>query len=317
MNVNGYGLNLQYQKTQLAYDMTLSKVDANEKTQELADENEKISESNLPIVYMNEDDLSSSDILMKMILEATYSQYSSSSASQSLIPNVKTTNSDDIPEEIQSYANNQANAPIGVAYTASSEYYEKTSFEFSGEIKIVTPEGEYMIELNLSYSHEFYEKNETFVQTANENLQSPLEIMLDEDSESLKSLSTISLYFDTIQDKQAEAQYDFFTKLEEYLLERQEYKEEMIERKDIEKKEKEDILEEKREAQMDNFQVYMSRNEESFQLVSAQKDGLGVFLAQTQSESSYLNIATNENGSYISAGYSSSTTSISSFEAKA
>ena len=137
--------------------------------------------------------------------------------------------------------------------------------------------------------------------------------MLDEDHESLKSLNTISLFFEAIQDKQAEDKADFFSKLEEYLLERKEYKEDLIERK-----EKEDILENKREEQMDNFQVYMSKNEESFQLISAQKDGIGVFLSQTQSESSYLNIATNENGSYISAGYSSSqTTSISSFEAKA
>ena len=84
-------------------------------------------------------------------MEATYSKYSASSSSQALIPNVKTTNSDNIPEEIQAYANNQESSPTGIAYTASSEYYEKTSFDFSGEIRVITPEGEYMIELNLSY----------------------------------------------------------------------------------------------------------------------------------------------------------------------
>ena len=30
MNVNGYATNLQYQKTQLSYDMSLSKVDPSE-----------------------------------------------------------------------------------------------------------------------------------------------------------------------------------------------------------------------------------------------------------------------------------------------
>jgi len=313
MNVSGYGLNLQYQKTELSYEMSLSKVNSNDKSQELLDEANEIGQANFPIVYMSEDDLSTSDVFTKMILEATYSQYSASSTSQSLIPNIKTTNSDDIPDEIQAYANNQSNVPAGIAYTSSSEYYEKTSFEFNGEIRVVTPEGEYNIELNLSYSHEFYEKNETFVQTAHENFQSPFEIVLEKDDESLKNINSISLYFDTIQEKQAEDNLDFFAQLEEYLLARKEYKEEIIEQQ-----EKEEMIESKKEDRMDNFQVFLSRNEESHQLISAQKDGIGVFFSQSNSESSYLNIATNENGSYMSAGYSSSqTTTMSSFSLNA
>jgi len=294
--------------------MSLSKVDPNEKNEELLEENGALTESNFPTVYMSEDDLNSSDILMKMILEATYSQYSASSTSQSLLPNMKTTNSEDIPDEIKAYANNQENLPVGVTYTSSSEYYEKTTIDFSGEIKIITPEGEYSMELNLSYSNEFYEKNETFVQTANENLQSPLEIRLDKDDASLGKLDSINLYFDVISEKKNEDMSNFFAKLEEYLIERKEYKEDMLE----EKQEKEDKENKIVEERMDNYQVYISRNEESQQLISAQKDGLGVFFSQSNSESSYLNIATNENGSYISAGYSSSqSTTIASFEAKA
>ncbi|MGB5867127.1 MAG: hypothetical protein WBG69_04545, partial [Arcobacteraceae bacterium] len=75
------------------------------------------------------------------------------------------------------------------------------------------------------------------------------------------------------------------------------------------------LLEKKQEIQMDYFQVYMSKNEESYQLVSAQQDGFGVFFSDTISESAYFEMGSNENGSYLSAGYSSSqTTSISSFE---
>ena len=97
---------------------------------------------------------------------------------------------------------------------------------------------------------------------------------------------------------------DFFSELIESLQERQEYLD--------------SLLGNTQEEQMDNYQVYMSRNEEEYQLVTAQKDGLGIFFSHTKSESAYLEMGSNENGSYISAGYSSSeTTSFSSFEAKA
>jgi hypothetical protein len=303
MNVSGYGLNVQYQKTQLSYEMTLSKVNPNDESQKVLDDSAELSETNLPVVYMSEDDLSNSEILSKMILEATYSQYSTSSTSQSLIPNVKTSNSEDIPEEIQAYANQQS-LPAGINYTSSSEYYEKTTIDFSGEIKIITPEGEYSIELNLSYSEEFYEKNATFIEIAGEKLQSPLEIALSENDENLKNLNSINLLFDTIPEEQeTDDKNNFFAQLIEYLQERSEYRDDMFEKRQEEK--------------MDNYQVYMSRNEESYQLISAQKDGLGIFLSHSESESSYLNIASNENGSYISAGYSSSqTTTMASFETK-
>jgi len=304
MNVNGYALNTQYQKTQLSYDMSLSKVDPSEESQKLLEEGSRTSESNLHVVYMSEEHLNDSEMFSKMLLEATYSQYSASNTSEFLFPNVKTSNSEDIPAEIKAYANQQE-LPDGLLYASSSEYYEKTTFEFSGEIRIKTPEGEYNIELNLSYTQEFYEKNATFVEIASERLQSPLEIELDEDNENLKDLNSISLLFENLpEEDNSNNNKDFFDKLMETLKERKEYMESLLET----------TLEEK----MDNFQVRMSRNEEEYQLVSAQKDGFGLFFSHTQSESSYLEMGSNANGSYISAGYSSTeTTSFSSFEAKA
>ena len=304
MNVNGYALNTQYQKTQLSYDMSLSKVDTSKTNTELLEENSEISEANLHVVYMSEDNLNSSEMLSKLILGATYSQYSATNSSQTLFPNIKTTNSEEIPEEIQAYTN-QSQLPNGLVYTSSSEYYEKTTFDFSGEIKIITPEGEYNIELNLSYTQEFYEKNETFVNMANENLQSPLQIELEEYNENLKGLNSINLRFEnTPEEENQNDQKNFFAQLLESLQERREYME--------------SLLEKSQEKTMDNYQVYMSKNEEEYQLVSAQKDGFGIFFAESKAESSYLNIESNENGTSISTGYSSvQTTSISTFEAKA
>lgn len=304
MNVNGYATNLQYQKTQLSYDMSISKVDPSEQSQGLLEENSELTGSNLHIVYMSEENLNDSEMLSKMILEATYSQYSSSNSTQALFPNVKTTKSDEVPNEMQAFSNQQ-NIPDGLIYSSSSEHYEKTTFDFSGEIIIKTPEGEYNIELNLSYSQEFYEKNETFVEIASEKLKSPLEIILDEDNEELKGLNSISLLFENTPEEQNDNnKSNFFSQLIESLQEHKEYLDSLFG----------DTQEEK----MDNYQVSMSKNEEEYQLVTAQKDGLGVFFSHSQSESSYLEMGSNANGSYISAGYSSSeTTTIASFEAKA
>jgi len=303
MNLSGYSMNLQYQKTELSYDMSISKVDPSEESQALLEENSELSESNLHVVYMSEENLNNSEMFSKMILEATYSQYSISNTNESLFPNVKTTNSEEVPSEIKAYAN-QNELPAGLLYTSSSEYYEKTNFDFSGEIRIKTPEGEYNIELNLSYTEEFYEKNATFIEVASEKLQSPLEIELDEDNENLKGLNSISLLFETLPEEESDTNNEsFFEKLIESLKERKEYME--------------SILSNTQEVKMDNYQVRMSRNEEEYQLVSAQKNGFGIFFSQTQRESSYLEMGSNANGSYISAGYSSSQTTISSFEAKA
>lgn len=300
MNLSGYSLNTQYQKTQLSYEMALTKVDPSEESQALLEEGSLLSQSNLHVVYMSEDDLNNSEMFSKIILEATYSQYSASNSSEFLFPNVKTTNSDEVPAEIKAYTN-QEELPDGLLYASSSEYYEKTTFDFSGEIRIKTPEGEYNIKLNLSYTQEFYEKNETFVELASQRLQTPLEIELDEDNEELKGLNSISLLFENMPEEDNNNKKDFFKNLMESLKERKEYMESLFD-KTLEKK-------------MDNYQVHMSKNEESYQLVSAQKEGFGIFFSQTQSESSYLNMGSNENGSYISAGYSSSqTTTISSFE---
>ncbi|MGB5866977.1 MAG: hypothetical protein WBG69_03790, partial [Arcobacteraceae bacterium] len=88
MNVSGYEMNLQYQKTQLSYDMSLSKVDSSKKSQELLEGNSNLTKSNMHVVYMSEDQLNNSEILSKMILEATYSQYSATNSTQTLFPNM-------------------------------------------------------------------------------------------------------------------------------------------------------------------------------------------------------------------------------------
>jgi len=57
--------------------------------------------------------------------------------------------------------------PFGFVYESSQEYYEKISFEFNSQATIKTPSGEYQIEINFSYTQEFYEKHETQILYAN------------------------------------------------------------------------------------------------------------------------------------------------------
>ena len=50
MNINGYGLNVQYQKTELSYEMSLSKVEPSESIEEITEQSsrfKKIYESHI------------------------------------------------------------------------------------------------------------------------------------------------------------------------------------------------------------------------------------------------------------------------------
>merc|ERR1711941_184026 len=87
------------------------------------------------------------------------------------------------------YAENMNNLPQGFLYNSSSEYYEKTTIDFSAQARDKTPDGEYNIEINFSYTKEFYEKNETQIQIANKNFEKPIDIKLDkEENEDKKDI---------------------------------------------------------------------------------------------------------------------------------
>ncbi len=331
MTLQAYEMNMQYQKTQLNYEMSITPVN-----QEMLEKQKELEEldgvdnhvANLPVVFANESDLSSVDKIRKMLMQqmlATFESQSSESVGVGFFPAGDMNVNKESHSSGNPYNQNNNALPQGFMYSASSEYYEKTTIEFSGEAIIKTPNGEYKVALNFSYTQEFYEKNETQIALSHENLRNPLEIDLDEDDESLKDLKSLHFLFDLMEEKEEKKEKDMFEQIREALKQRREMMLELLrtDNKEVEKnKDKSDdnypqIAQEIKPANLHNFQLWQQTNESEFNLVAAQKDGVGVFFANASENSSYFNFSASPNGISMGSGYSHSETSVSYTEIKA
>lgn len=318
MTLQAYEMNTQYQKTQMNYELSITPVN-----QEMLEKQKELEEldgidnhvANLPVVFANESDLSSFDKIKKMLMQQLLGTFESGQPPVGLFPNGDMNIDKDFESRGNPYAQNGNALPQGFMYQASSEYYEKTTIDFSAEAIIKTPNGEYKIELNFSYTHEFYEKNETQIQMSHGNMRNPFEINLDEDDESLKDLKSLHFIFDLIKEQDKEEEKDMFEQIREALRQRREMMMELLHGSD--KEDRPEIAQELRPVPIDNFQLWHATNESEFNLVAAQKDGVGVFFANASQDSSYFKFSANPNGFSFESGYSSSETSISYAEIKA
>ncbi|WP_419766064.1 MAG: hypothetical protein ACNI28_04960 [Arcobacter sp.] len=110
------------------------------------------------LVFNSEADLSVEDKVKKRIIEELLSRLLHSDQKIKLFPN-------DSENSAQSSNNPyaQKNSEWGFSYESKEEYYEKTTMDFSAEATIKTSNGEFKINLSLSYSNEFYQRNETSI----------------------------------------------------------------------------------------------------------------------------------------------------------
>lgn len=279
----------QYQSTQMQYDAKISKVTPQQLEEEKnKDLNTSLQELNTPVIYTNESDLSNTENIRKQILEELLSGFNQGEE-QALYPK------GDYEKESYGTKNPYGkDAPAALYYAQSSEYYEKISFEFSAQARIKTPEGEYNIEVKFSFTQEYYEKNETQIQLAQENFKNPFDIELDKDDDSLKDLKHLHFIFDSYK-KDEKEELDIFEQLRELLTKRNEMLLQSL--KDDEKKEDNQIN------PLDNFNIWQKNSKEEANLVAIQQDGLGVFLANYSKENSSRQLSVNENGYSYSQSY--------------
>ncbi|WP_072681460.1 hypothetical protein [Arcobacter sp. LA11] len=307
MTLTAYTQNLQYQRTQLQYEAKITPIaNASTKLEEDIPEKSNNNIINAPFVYVNESNLSSTEYLQKMIMQKILGAFDSNNEAMPLFPNENADISKESYQKGNPYNEDANNLPQGFMYSSSYEYYEKTTIEFNAEAIIKTPNGEYKIELNFSYTQEFYEKNEIQIAIANETFKNPFEIELEEDDDdSLKDLKSLHFIFDLFKEEDKEEEKDIFEQIKEALRQRREMMLDLFS-----KDEKENNVIEEQTSKLDNFQVWQESQNSQFQLVAAQKDGIGVFLANSSQESSYMNLSVNSNGYSLSSGYSHSETSI-------
>ena len=161
MKIDSYEVNLQssssfvqkYEKNISA--SSFSKTE-NPELEEANDSDIKIEPKKL--VFNSEADLSVEDKIKKRIIEELLSRLLQSDQKISLFPNDSSNNKQSATNP---YAQN--NSEWGFSYESTEEYYEKTTIDFNAEATIKTSNGEFKINLNLSYSNEFYQRNETSI----------------------------------------------------------------------------------------------------------------------------------------------------------
>ena len=279
----------QYQKTEMQYEAKISKVSPDQLEEEKnKDLNSSLQELNTPVIYTNESDLSNTENIRKQILEGLLGGFNQGDK-QALYPK------GDYEKESYGIQNPYGKeAPAALYYSQSSEYYEKISFEFSAQARIKTPEGEYNIEVKFSFTQEYYEKNETEIQIAQENFKNPFDIELDKDDDSLKDLKQLHFIF-APYNKEEEEELDIFDQLRELLTQRNEMLLQSL--KDDEKKD------DKETKGLDNFSIWQRNSNEEASIVAVQQDGLGVFLSNYSKESSSSQLNVNENGYSYSQSY--------------
>jgi len=202
------------------------------------------------------------------------------------------------------YTESLTKSPFGFMYESSSEYYEKTTFEFNAEATIKTPQGEYQIEISFSYTQEFYEKHETEIHYAQSNFEKPFEINLDEDDGRFKGLNRLSLMFDILKEDNEEEK-NFFDEFKKLLYQRHLM---MIKPLDDEDKKTGMHIGNMMNKDFDNFKVFEKNENQQMSLIAMQKDGVGVFLSSSQSSSSYVSVTAGANGVSVQSGYSSQQT---------
>lgn len=283
MNLTSYTQNLQYQKTQTKLELNIKPVEQKptiEQTQNNKEIEETLSEYP-PIVFSNEIDLSDPQKFQKALMEQVLSSFNLDKPE--LFPN-ENMNYNKQSEGSNPYMqdNNKA-MPQGFLYASNYEYYEKTTVDFNANLTVKTPSGEYNIDVKFSYSHEFYEKNETVVIAANERMQNnPLEISLDKDHDELKDLKNLHFVFDLIKQDEKE-ENDIFKEIKELLAKRHET---MLESLEKSQEENEKLL----DKQLDNFTLWQETSTQEMSLVAVKKDGFGIFLAQSYSQTSYMSL---------------------------
>jgi len=311
MNFVSNEYSMQSYKQQLQYETKVSFVESNpelEKSKKDLDASVIPSSMlNAPVVYSKEEDLPMADKIKKMLMQSILGGFSKEGDPAGLFPNDSMQMNKEHFVQNNPYSESASQIPNGFLYQASSEYYEKTTIEFNAQATIKTPQGEYQIEINFSYTEEFYEKHETQISYAQSHFEKPFEINLPEDDESLKHLKRLDLLFDIIKEDN-EKEKSLMDEIKKILFQRQQLILKTLDEKDNNGVNPANDV----DKTFDNFRVFEKQDNEQNSLIALKKDGVGIFLSNSYSNSSYVSATVGPNGVSVQSGYSQQeTTSVS------
>lgn len=273
----------------------------NLQTSDINNKNEKIENSLIDSSYIFSDkkDLSIAEQVKKLIIENIFSKFAGEGNSISLFPSDDFTNFNVSQTTANPYEQSVKQSPFGFVYESTQEYYQKTTIDFSTSATINTPNGQYNIELNLSYTHEYYERNSTKIAFMNQ----PMNFDFDKDDDSLKDLKKLDLVFDV--NNEQDKNKTLFDYIREMLIQRQKMLEKQNDNNDFghNRALSNNLL--------DDFKLWERRNDEEFSPLAVGQGGIGVFIANSYSESTSFKASVDNNGTSFEASYSKSQSSFS------
>lgn len=159
-------------------------------------------------VYDYEDNLSLEDRLKKILIEILLGRLHENKTDNSLYPNKKSNiiKNDSLHNSTNPYKIQQSNEKElkAIVFNTQEQYYQKQSVQFSSSVKIQTPTQSFDMNLELSFSQEFYESRSTQIIIGDKSFIDPLVINYDEDINPFANISNLHFAFDLDSDGSTE-----------------------------------------------------------------------------------------------------------------
>ena len=156
----------------------------------------KIKSQNL--IFNEEDSLSTEDKIKKRIIELLLEQMTNQKEKISIYPSKNIESKESIKEN-NPYTNliSSTQNSWGFVYESSEEYYKKNTIDFEAKANIKTSNGEFNINLDLSFSQEFYEVHKQRIEIGTVKFEDPLIINFESTNNSFDNISkNLSFEFD-------------------------------------------------------------------------------------------------------------------------
>ena len=158
---------------------------------------------NTRAVYNYEDNLSPEDRIKKIMIEILLGRLHGDKTKTSMHPNKKSNvikNSS--LNSTNPYKIHQSNEKElkAIVFNTQEQYFQKQAVKFSSSVKIQTPTQSFEMNLDLSFSQEFYESQSTQIIIGDKSFIDPLVINYDEDVNPFANISNLHFEFDLDND---------------------------------------------------------------------------------------------------------------------
>lgn len=202
VNLSSYTQNIvQYQQQTSIHVAYQESVSSGHKYNDFVNINTRQSDK---LVYDDEASLSPKDKINKLIIEELLKRIFADKKENSLYPKEKFKDSVSLTFDYSTALSTQQTSSSGLSWGArvsvNESYYEKQTIDFKASAVIKTANMDISIDLNFSFTQEFYMEYSSSMTFGNASLIDPLVINYGEDTNGLDNISNLNFLFDLDND---------------------------------------------------------------------------------------------------------------------